>query len=1434
MLEKFTADLHILAVGNVRIVGDSNQVFTINERLPLFGMGEQSECVSDGEDVRLSYRWTVAAPGLIAEDQFIAAFEASAVVKTRMNLQIEPFSLPLLPNAKYVFSLHLNQTYLGLSYVTVAHVQVAIESTSPVAAITGGSRTVAGSQLLELDGITSYDPDIPKKQWSSGGLFMCWKCFLGTCSGKPCTGVMSTQPCPWAETDAPDNWYVPAEMLVLNAEYHVTLTAMRESELAPFVNADAAATGGVTDKCVIMMDAIATGTVHYDVDRAFLTTPSVAGVPPVSNIIRPVKPKYNPHDSLRLTGFVNSFDVNDTETLLFYEWSISPMPSNWDGILKSEPDGVGRGAVGLSILPGALLEDQTYTISLAVEESGLKSVAFMDVIVNSPPVLGMFKVSPMLGDALSTPFYMEALGWLDADLPVNIMFGFMDHSQEPPLRVPLGAISERIDINTRLPVGDVAAQWKLQVFCEVSDGLGAVRRAPCEASADVADCLVTVNRWGLGMSDLKQTVKLSMASNSVSGDSKKTMAYAALLSLTMKKGVEAAARREEIPDFSVELIASAERALSSSTIDNGFRDQAASSLQAMLPLSQDMLLEYAQTALRIFSILMADHTAAHDKSTADAIVTALSVISQALSKMGKISAAAAAGGRRMGSVDAERREYQRQQEVLFQHLNDVATGAMRQMTPNEIYHHSSQGVEMTAKRLTLTSLSDGNTVVTIVNSPNSQETVRVPDIRELAQQSFARNPGTGGSQALDMVAHVFVDNPYEYMGANATTRGKVVELTFFEALNDEDRAPINITIQNLITPIEIRILVNNVPTASVDVLTGVMRVVGCGVWDTSNDLAQWDSQGITTEQPVQEPLAHLTCKTTHTSTFAAVDMEAGCDESVITPLKKNNKCGVCKERELPMEGLCDWNGIPCEFGTNDCGVCNIDATTEMAIKPYSGAPKGSSTELHLEMRSTTGICDYRGVPCPPVIDPDTGEPEYPVVSVCGLCVGRTENRQGLTVKNEGICDCENSGIPNGGSVVDCCGICKGGNKNLDYCGMIAGICFDGGHAPLNVPCPPGADVCPVPRRIPNSLVCHIGASPFANLSCTGCDGHPRPELPWNAAPPAINMGSGVGGKRNDSCGVCGGDSSTCAGCDGVPNSGLTRDTCRVCGSNGESCSGCDNIPRASAKQEFCVGDTLECSAGSGVRYNCACDYDALTDLVACSPGCDGVAGSGKFFDKCGHCGGDGSLCKGCDGVELSGRVFDAIGRCLRPTKHAPGCDGVPNSHKRNDKCGDCAGDGTRCTGVEIQCPDQSHVPDDCGVCRDPAVPAATDDVTCRGCDGVAFSGKLFDRCRVCDGDGRSCANKLNCTVTPCEFLQRPNYRFENYQRLSIWDRCWIYDSCGICGGDGLSCLPKTVSVSVSNAAAWVNDVSQVVTGIMRVNIDSSTLSDPTRQLQVLQ
>ena len=298
---------------------------------------------------------------------------------------------------------------------------------------------------------------------------------------------------------------------------------------------------------------------------------------------------------------------------------------------------------------------------------------------------GKFQVSPVEGDTLVTDFSLEASGWQDEDLPVTIVFGFMDHSQTTPLRVPLGAPSEKIDMTTKLPVGDRTDNFNVQVFCEVSDGLGAVRRASCLATTGTPDCLVRVKQWDRSMDDLRDLVSASMAQNAALGDAKRILAYAALLSLTMKKGVEAPSRRSAaLPDFSPDLIQSAYTAISKSQISDDFRAQSAASLQAMMPSADTMQQDYAETSLKTYKLLLnssftAISTEPEGGSIADAFATGLAVIAKGVSRMGRTASGASARRADVSQQLTEaQKEHQALQEELFGLLYALATASMRE------------------------------------------------------------------------------------------------------------------------------------------------------------------------------------------------------------------------------------------------------------------------------------------------------------------------------------------------------------------------------------------------------------------------------------------------------------------------------------------------------------------------------------------------------------------------------------------------------------------------------------------------------------------------------------------------------------------------------------------------------------------------------------
>jgi len=116
---------------------------------------------------------------------------------------------------------------------------------------------------------------------------------------------------------------------------------------------------------------------------------------------------------------------------------------------------------------------------------------------------------------------------------------------------------------------------------------------------------------------------------------------------------------------------------------------------------------------------------------------------------------------------------------------------------------------------------------------------------------------------------------------------------------------------------------------------------------------------------------------------------------------------------------------------------------------------------------------------------------------CGVCNGDNS-------PNTGVCDC--NGIPNGDSLEDNCGTCDDDATNdctQDCAGVWGGLSY--------------FDECGI---------CNEDSANDCTQDCA--------EI-WGGA------------LFVDECGVCGGDNTTCAGCDGVPNSGLVLDCTGDCG-----------------------------------------------------------------------------------------------------------------------------------------------------------------------------------------------------------------------------------------------------------------------------------------------
>jgi hypothetical protein len=153
--------------------------------------------------------------------------------------------------------------------------------------------------------------------------------------------------------------------------------------------------------------------------------------------------------------------------------------------------------------------------------------------------------------------------------------------------------------------------------------------------------------------------------------------------------------------------------------------------------------------------------------------------------------------------------------------------------------------------------------------------------------------------------------------------------------------------------------------------------------------------------------------------------------------------------------------------------------------------------------------------------------------------------------------------------------------------------------------------------------------------------------------------------------------------------------------------------------------------------------------------CEGIPNGLAVVDVCGVCDGDGQSCLDCLGTPFGTAVIETCG--CDDDVSCRGCDDIPYSGLVFDECGECGGDNSTCAGCD-NVPNSGLVFDECGEC-------GGDNSTCAGCDNVPNSGLVFDECGECDGDNSICAG---CDNVPNSGL--------------------VFDQCGICDGNGLDCL----------------------------------------------
>ena len=304
-----------------------------------------------------------------------------------------------------------------------------------------------------------------------------------------------------------------------------------------------------------------------------------------------------------------------------------------------------------------------------------------------------------------------------------------------------------------------------------------------------------------------------------------------------------------------------------------------------------------------------------------------------------------------------------------------------------------------------------------------------------------------------------------------------------------------------------------------------------------------------------------------------------------------------------------------------------------------------------------------------------------------------------------------------------------------------------------------------------------------------------------------------GSAKEDKCGVCGGNDSTCTGCkdqdacfpstewvidskskctyatkgfcddrckagrdcEGKCGGASKADACSVCNGDGATCAGCKDPTACNFDSNWITHDQKKCQTkhsyfdimtsynkkmqrGPSNKYNCKGECISSLD-------CDGVCGGTKVKDVCGVCGGDSSTCTGC--MDPKACTFDVAAL----VHDASDCTYVKDD--RHDCNGVCVA-GYNCHG-ECQ---PYRFDGDCPYRSWQHLWPFTMAEEKKGCNLVPSAPIFYDACGVCDGDNSTCTGCMDPKACNYNALNRVDGGGCTYPPANDW--LWTRVGSGRC------------------------------------------------------
>eukprot|EP01041_Mallomonas_annulata_P003371 gene3371-6671_t len=287
-----------------------------------------------------------------------------------------------------------------------------------------------------LDASLSTNNDVYALTGARAGLSFLWTCSRAGAQGSSCFDSNSN-----GNSHSNENFTIPGP-LIKGIIYDITCIVSSDTISTPMLSSSSIAT--------------------VSVQVANSTTPDVT-ILSIPSII-------NPNNKLKLKGKV------DTAVASTVMWELNGNSSSLItlgafGSIISVPSG--PSIVDLTIPSNALLPGVTYTFTLVckIPSSTVRGFSSITMTVNTPPIPGVFSVTPTTGIFLKTKFIFLASYWTTIDsstLPLSYVFGYID-TRNAELK-PLNSMEyTQQSFSSFLPQGDHNKEDILQCHVSIYD-----------------------------------------------------------------------------------------------------------------------------------------------------------------------------------------------------------------------------------------------------------------------------------------------------------------------------------------------------------------------------------------------------------------------------------------------------------------------------------------------------------------------------------------------------------------------------------------------------------------------------------------------------------------------------------------------------------------------------------------------------------------------------------------------------------------------------------------------------------------------------------------------------------------------------------------------------------------------------------------------------